>query len=201
MGQRFGIVWTMTPAPKRHPVGEKVENGLETVLFAGRWLLAPLYLGLLAGLVVVVIIFFREVAHMLSGATTSSAEVVSVQVLDLIDLALLGNLIVMVILAGFENFVSRIHAADSSPDKPRWMGKVDFSGLKLKLIGSLVAISAIQLLKDFLRLDQIHDFTPIGWQIGIHMTFVVSGVLFAVTDWIGAKSHLIDHEVDEGDDS
>ena len=185
MGQRFGIVWTMTPAPKRHPVGEKVENGLETVLFAGRWLLAPLYLGLLAGLVVVVIIFFREVAHMLSGATTSSAEVVSVQVLDLIDLALLGNLIVMVILAGFENFVSRIHAADS----------------KLKLIGSLVAISAIQLLKDFLRLDQIHDFTPIGWQIGIHLTFVVSGVLFAVTDWIGAKSHLIDHEVDEGDDS
>ena len=66
---------------------------------------------------------------------------------------------------------------------------------------SLVAISAIQLLKDFLRLDQIHDFTPIGWQIGIHLTFVVSGVLFAVTDWIGAKSHLIDHEVDEGDDS
>ena len=189
----------MTVKNSRHPLGEKVENGLETILFAGRWLLAPIYLGLLAGLVVVVIIFFREVVHMLAGAASSSAEVVSVQVLDLIDLALLGNLIVMVILAGFENFVSKIHAADSSPDKPRWMGKVDFSGLKLKLIGSLVAISAIQLLKDFLRLDQIHDFTPVGWQIAIHLTFVVSGVLFAVTDWIGAKGHLVGEAADEAD--
>ena len=143
----------------------------------------------LAGLVVIVVVFFREMVTMLTEIGHSTAGEVAVQTLDLIDLALLGNLIVMVILAGYENFVSKINTADNSPDKPRWMGRIDFSGLKLKLIGSLVAISAIQLLKDFLRINEIKDFTPIGWQIGIHLTFVVSGVLFAVTDAIAAKSH------------
>jgi uncharacterized protein (TIGR00645 family) len=173
----------------RHPVGQKAEKFIESWLFAGRWLLAPLYLGLLAGLVVIVVVFFREMVTMLTEIGHSTAGEVAVQTLDLIDLALLGNLIVMIILAGYENFVSKINAADNSPDKPRWMGRIDFSGLKLKLIGSLVAISAIQLLKDFLRINEIKDFTPIGWQIGIHLTFVVSGVLFAVTDAIAAKSH------------
>jgi uncharacterized protein (TIGR00645 family) len=106
--------------------------------------------------------------------------------LELMDIALLGNLIVIVIFSGYENFVSKISVAEGSVDRPTWMGKVDFSGLKIKLIGSLVAISVIELLKDFLDpagIDPGQEF----WLIAIHLTFVVSGVLFAVMDFIADK--------------
>lgn len=172
----------------RHPVAAKVESGLERTLFVGRWLLAPVYLGLLVGLAVVVVAFFKEVVHMVGEIGHVTGSIVALEVLNLIDLTLIGNLIVIVILSGFETFVSRIHAADRSPDKPRWMGKIDFGGLKLRLIGSLVAISAIRLLEDFLRADGIKDFTPIAWQIGIHLTFVVSGLAFALTDLIASRT-------------
>lgn len=175
-------------ATGRHPIAAKVEDRLEAILFVGRWMLAPIYLGLLLGLVGIAVVFFREIWGMVQHLGSLTGEEIAVDVLSLIDLTLLGNLIVMVILAGFENFVSNMHAADRSPDKPHWMGTVGFSGLKLKLIGSLVAISAIQLLKDFLRVGEIHDFTPVRWQIAIHLTFVVSGLFFAMTDWISARA-------------
>jgi uncharacterized protein (TIGR00645 family) len=94
----------------------------------------------------------------------------------------------MVIFAGYENFVSRIDIATESKDRPHWMGTIDFSGLKIKLIGSLVAISVIELLKDFIGLA---GATEVGegtiWRIAIHLTFVISGVLFALMDWIADK--------------
>jgi uncharacterized protein (TIGR00645 family) len=108
------------------------------------------------------------------------------ELLALLDLVLLANLILIVLFAGYENFVSKIEVAEKSVDRPYWMGTVDFSGLKIKLIGSLVAISVIELLKDFIELsDKDAEVGPgVFWRIVIHMTFVISGVLFAVMDWI-----------------
>lgn len=110
-----------------------------------------------------------------------------VDLLSLLDIVLLGNLILIVLFAGYENFVSKIEVAEKSVDRPHWMGEVDFSGLKIKLIGSLVAISVIELLANFIELS-VEPGVEIGpglfWRIIIHLTFVVSGVLFAVMDWI-----------------
>ena len=97
--------------------------------------------------------------------------------------------------AGYENFVSKINIAENSPDRPHWMGRVDYSGLKIKLIGSLVAISVIELLKDFMVEGDINGHRE-GWRIAIHLTFVLSGVLFAVTDLIADKREKIDLEID-----
>jgi len=178
---------------------ERFESGLEKGIFATRWLLAPLYVGLILGLVVVVVTFFVTLWEMVThldflGADGDAAivgpEAITVAILSLIDIVLIGNLILIVIFAGYENFVSRMTSADESEDKPAWMGHVDFSGLKMKLIGSLVAISAILLLKDFVNVsnpDKPVDYTAIGWQIGIHLTFVFSGLVFAIMDYWGAK--------------
>ena len=93
----------------------------------------------------------------------------------------------IVVFAGYENFVSKIEAAENSVDRPEWMGKVNFSGLKLKLIGSLVAISVIELLKDFMRAED-HVSDGLIWRIAIHLVFVFSGLLFAVMDTISART-------------
>jgi uncharacterized protein (TIGR00645 family) len=118
----------------------------------------------------------------------SEAHTFTLDLLALLDLTLLANLILMVIFAGYENFISRIDIAQESNDRPHWMGTIDFSGLKIKLIGSLVAISVIELLKDFIELSgekEVGEGTV--WRIIIHLTFVVSGVLFALMDWIADK--------------
>ena len=169
---------------------KRFEQGIEQALFAGRWLLAPFYLGLLGGLVILVFKFLVEFWHLIGEVSDATISEVVLGTLELLDIALLGNLILIVVFSGYENFVSKINVARNSEDRPAWMGKVDFSGLKIKLIGSLVAISVIELLKDFLDpagIDPEQQF----WLIAIHLTFVVSGVLFAVTDYIADKRALI----------
>ena len=170
---------------------DRFETGLERTIFASRWLLAPMYVGLISGLALVTFKFFTELWAVFSDFSVDQpAEEVTVSILTLIDIALLGNLILIVMFAGYENFVSKIHAADNSEDRPTWMGHVDFSGLKMKLIGSLVAISVILLLKDFVAAgigDKALDYTAVGWRIGLHFTFVISGLIFAVMDYWGAK--------------
>ena len=109
-------------------------------------------------------------------------------VLSLIDLSLAGNLLLIVVFSGYENFVSKIDTGDDE-DRPAWMGTVDFSGLKMKLIASIVAISAIALLRAFMQLaegEAIADRT-LAWLVGIHLTFVVSGVMLAVMDLVASK--------------
>jgi len=108
-------------------------------------------------------------------------------VLHIVDLALIGNLVLMVIFAGYENFVSKIGVAQNSEDKPSWMGKVDFSGLKLKLIASIVAISGINLLETFLDIGTKTE-QELRWMVIIHLVFVVSGVMLAIMDYIASKS-------------
>lgn len=170
---------------------KKTEQFIESLLFNGRWLLIPFYVGLLLGLVVLVLKFVREFVHLLTLVPDASLKGTTIGLLELLDIVLLANLILIVIFSGYENFVSKIAVAQNAEDRPTWMGKVDFSGLKIKLIGSLVAISVIQLLAVFLEPDQM-DTDQIFWMIMIHLTFVVSGVLFAVMDYIADKRAIID---------
>ena len=166
----------------------KLAHGIESILFRARWLLVPLYVGLVGALILLIYRFGLEFVHMFQNVADSDAHKFTLDLLALLDLTLLANLILIVIFAGYENFVSRIDIAHDSKDRPHWMGTIDFSGLKIKLIGSLVAISVIELLKDFIELSgkaQVNQGTI--WRIVIHITFVVSGVLFALMDWIADK--------------
>jgi uncharacterized protein (TIGR00645 family) len=168
-----------------------IEEIVEKVLFGGRWLLAPLYVGLLLSLVPLIYRFFIEFIHLMQGVATLRMQEITLKILELLDVVLLGNLIIIVIFAGYENFVSKINVAADSVDRPHWMGRVDYSGLKIKLIGSLVAISVIELLKDFMMEGAYDDKTQM-WRIIIHVTFVISGVLFALMDFIADKREAVD---------
>lgn len=168
-----------------------IESVVERVLFGGRWLLAPLYVGLLLSLIPILYRFFIEFIHLMQDVAILEMKDITLKVLELLDVVLLGNLIIIVIFAGYENFVSRINVAKNSVDRPQWMGRVDYSGLKIKLIGSLVAISVIELLKDFMMEGDYDDKRQM-WRIIIHMTFVVSGVLFALMDLLADKRESVD---------
>jgi uncharacterized protein (TIGR00645 family) len=178
------------PAPRRRPGGKPAfERVLELWLFRSRWLMAPFYVGLVVALAALVVVFFNEAVHELAHVFTMSPEQAILMVLSLIDLSLAGNLMLIVIFSGYENFVSKIDTGDDE-DRPAWMGTVDFSGLKMKLIASIVAISAIALLRAFMKLNEgeaIPDRT-LGWLVGIHLTFVVSGVLLAVMDLVASQT-------------
>lgn len=162
-----------------------MEKILESLIFKARWLMAPFYLGLALSLVVLLIVFINEFISFFSGGIRFDETSIILLVLTLIDLSFTGNLLIMVIFSGYENFVSKIDVGHHE-DKPKWMGTVDFSGLKLKLISSIVAISGIQLLKIFFDLK---DYTKeeIYLFIAVHITFVISGVLLALMDYIASK--------------
>ena len=175
---------------------ERLEVIVEVLLFGGRWLLAPLYVGLVVSLIALVYKFVGSLWHLMTDLPQSDLHSTTLGVLELLDITLLGNLIVIVIFSGYENFVSKIGIATNSKDRPSWMGKVDYSGLKIKLIGSLVAISVIELLKDFMEKDTL-DPDVVMWRIAIHITFVVSGLLFAIMDYIADKRIFFEIEAEK----
>lgn len=177
-------------AAGRRSLAEIAEGISERFLFGSRWLLAPIYVGLVGGMVVVLIKFVQELWELLAHAISAEPHDVVLGVLGLLDLALLGNLILIVIFAGYENFVSKIGVAEDSEDRPQWMGHVDFSGLKIKLIGSLVAISVIELLQDFMRAADVIAPGEV-WRVILHLTFVISGVLFALMDFLADKRKIM----------
>ncbi len=172
--------------PVRKPAAER---WLETGLFRSRWLMAPFYVGLVLALVALLFIFAKEAWHEFTHLPSMSPEEAILMVLALIDLSLAGNLLLIVIFSGYENFVSKIDTGDDE-DRPGWMGTVDFSGLKMKLIASIVAISAIALLRSFMQLAEGKDIPDrhLAWLVGIHVTFVVSGVLLALMDLLASKT-------------
>ena len=176
----------------------RIEKALETVLFRARWLLAPFYLGLVLSLLALLGAFAAELAHMLPMLLHPLAidpETIILAVLGLIDLSLAGNLVVIVIFSGYENFVSKINT-ENDEDRPDWMGTLDFSGLKMKLIGSIVAISAISLLRAFMTLTETGtplDEPRLRWLVTLHITFVVSGLLFAAMDWVAERNEQHKH--------
>jgi uncharacterized protein (TIGR00645 family) len=169
-----------------------MESRFEQGLFASRWLMAPMYLGLVVALAMLTVIFVKELFYYLPQIMEMSAEEMILAVLTLIDLTLAANLLLIVLFSGYENFVSKFDF-DAGADRPEWMGKVDFSGLKMKLIASIVAISGIHLLKKFMEIRDIDTAVSFGesemyWLVVIHLTFVVSGVLMALMDYLQAKS-------------
>jgi uncharacterized protein (TIGR00645 family) len=170
-----------------------LENRFEKGLFASRWLMAPMYLGLVVALAMMSVIFVRELAYYLPKVMEMTAEEMILAALTLIDLTLAANLLLIVLFSGYENFVSKFDF-DTGADRPEWMGKVDFSGLKMKLIASIVAISGIHLLKKFMEIRDIDTAVMFGqtemkWLVIIHLTFIVSGVLMALMDYLQAKSY------------
>ena len=190
----------MSQSPDRSPKAA-LEHWLELIMFNARWLMAPFYLGLIVSLAILMFVFGYELIHGIPAALTDPEEAIML-VLSLIDLSLAGNLLLIVIFSGYENFVSKIDTGDHE-DRPQWMGTVDFSGMKLKLIGSIVAISAISLLRSFMTLAQAGhdaagqhaqvDYTQLQWMLILHVVFVGSGVLFALTDWIAGRTESHGH--------
>lgn len=166
----------------------RLEHILETVLFASRWLLAPFYLGLAIALAILMLKSGIEVAHLAKIALSGSKSDIILGVLGLVDLTLTGSLLIIVIFSGYENFVSKIDHSGHK-DWPEWMGTIDFTGLKLKLLSSIVAISAIQLLKKFMSVGPNLNEREIMWLVIIHVVFVVSSVLLALSDWMAGGNH------------
>jgi uncharacterized protein (TIGR00645 family) len=176
-----------TPPRKPTPF---LEHAIESVIFASRWLMAPLYLGLIAALAILVYVFFHELWEQLQSIATIDETKAILMSLTLVDLSLAGNLVLIILFSGYENFVSKMEQAKSDPDRPDWMGTLDFSGLKIKLIASIVAISGIHLLKIFMHIDDYTE-SQLRWYVLIHITFVTSGVAFAAMDWIEEKAHKV----------
>ena len=173
------------------PQKKSVEGRFESLLFAARWLMAPMYLGLALALMLLAVTFLRELVHYLPLAMEMKSEDAILVVLTLIDLTLAGNLLLIVLFSGYETFVSKFDF-DVGTDRPDWMGKVDFSGLKLKLIASIVAISAIDLLKWYMSIEDTTDMATLDrklfWLVAIHLAFVLSGVLMALMDYLTSRS-------------
>ena len=161
---------------------QRLEKFLEGLIFNSRWLLAPFYIGLVLSIVLLLVKFIKEFAHVVSVVLWEGGSQVIVGILSLVDIVLVANLLLIIVFAGYENFVSKIHTGGHE-DRPTWMGHVGFTDLKIKLIGSIVAISGIELLKAFVNVQTMTTH-ELGWRVGIHLTFVVSGVLFALMDRI-----------------
>ncbi|MGB1800568.1 MAG: TIGR00645 family protein [Gammaproteobacteria bacterium] len=164
-----------------------MERLIERSLFASRWLLAPIFLGLSLALVALIIKFFQELIHTLTSVLSLTEAELILRILSMIDMALVGSLIVMVMFSSYENFVSKIDLEEGE-EKLDWLGKLDSGSLKLKVAASIVAISSIHLLQKFMKVQSL-DETHLMWYVIIHMTFVVSALMLAFLDKIAFASH------------
>jgi len=153
---------------------------LETLLYRSRWLLVPMYLGLAVLLLYLTIGFVLDLIHMVPAVLAFSEKDAILSALSLIDLALVASLVVMVIISGYENFVSRLDLAEHD-EKLSWVGKLDAGTLKLKVASSIVAISSVHLLKAFMNVTEISN-DKLLWLVVIHLTFVLSALLMAVIE-------------------
>jgi uncharacterized protein (TIGR00645 family) len=183
------------------PSQHKSIKALEGFIFWSRWLQAPLYVGLIVAQGVYVFHFMQELLHLIealfghgqlvqdaitNGKITSAAQYklgetdIMLIVLGLIDVVMIANLLIMVIIGGYETFVSRLDL-DSHPDQPEWLSHVNAGVLKVKLAMALIGISSIHLLKTFINAPQLDEKT-MRWQVIIHVTFVLSAFMMAYTD-------------------
>ena len=163
-----------------------MERLIERSLFASRWMMAPMYVGLAGALILLLWVFLNELLRFGLSMPSMTVDDAVLGILALIDLSLAANLLLIVIFSGYENFVSRMDLSEHK-DRPEWQGEVDFSGLKLKLVASIVAISGIHLLKVFMDVGK-YPAEKIRWMVIIHLVFVISGVLLALMDWIASHA-------------
>lgn len=164
-----------------------LESLIERFLFWSRWLLVPLYVGLSLVLVLFTVKFVQEFLHLVPLLPAMAESDLILTALALMDLVLVGNLLVMVILSGYESFVSKIDAA-AKGEQLSWLGKVDAGTLKIKVAASIVAISSIHLLKAFVNAEKIAN-DKLMWLVVIHLTFVVSALILAWVDKIAFATH------------
>lgn len=163
----------------------KIEYAIEQTMYRARWLLAPIYLGLSFALLALGIKFFQEVIHLMVDIWAMKETDMVLIVLSLIDIAMVGGLIVMVMMSGYENFVSQLDVREDQ-EKLSWLGKMDASSLKMKIAASIVAISSIHLLKVFMAVQTLND-SHLMWYVIIHMTFVASAFAMGVLDMMAKK--------------
>jgi len=167
---------------------KRIETAFEHVLFTSRWLMAPVYLGLAMAMLLLLFKFMKELFGLFAEIWSASGSELIIGVLTLVDVALIMNLLIIIMFSGYENFVSKMEDLHSHRDRPDWMGHIGFSDLKLKLIGSIVAISGVELLKGFMNAHNMTD-RQLAWMVGIHVTFLFSGLLYAAMDRIAGKGH------------
>src|SRR5262245_18141655 len=164
-----------------------MERIIENGLYAARWLLAPIYIGLSLALLALTIKFFQEIVHVLPGVFSIAEADLVLVILSLIDMALVGGLLVMVMFSGYENFVSQLDI-DESKDKLSWLGKMDAGSLKNKVAASIVAISSIHLLRIFMDAKNVPD-NKLMWYVTIHLTFVLSAFAMGYLDKLTRHDH------------
>ena len=159
-------------------------NPLPQIIFLSRWLQVPLYIGLIFAQGLYAYRFVLEVYDLIIHGAAQPETEVMMAVLGLIDVVMISNLLIMVIIGGYETFVSRLNL-DGHPDKPEWLNRVNTGTLKIKLALSLISISSIHLLETFINVDHLSDHS-IQWQVIIHLAFIVSALVMA---WIDRISH------------
>jgi uncharacterized protein (TIGR00645 family) len=172
---------------------KKIETGLEYTIFWSRWLQAPIYVGLILAQILYCYKFAKEIIHLVLITESSNEMTFLLAVLTLIDIAMVANLITMVVIGGYVTFVSKLNL-DESVDRPDWLAHIDPGAIKIKLASSLVGISSIHLLKSFIEVGNPGQFADAGeklithqdilWQVIIHVTFVVSTLMLAFTEYI-----------------
>lgn len=172
---------------------------LSWLIFSSRWMQLPLYLGLIVAQGVYVILFVKELIHLIHGATSLSEQLIMLAVLGLIDVVMISNLLVMVIVGGYETFVSRLNL-QGHPDQPEWLSHVNASVLKVKLAMAIIGISSIHLLKTFIAIGALGTDNPVAgsgasyteagvmWQTIIHCVFILSAIGIAYTDHLMAQA-------------
>lgn len=165
------------------------------MIFWSRWLQAPLYLGLIVAQGVYVYHFMVELVHLVSIANKIGEAEIMLIVLGLIDVVMIANLLIMVIIGGYETFVSRLNLKEH-PDQPEWLSHVNAATMKIKLSMALIGISSIHLLKTFINAEQMTEAT-IKWQVIIHVTFIFSAIAMAYTDRIMTKTLMDAHGKEE----
>lgn len=159
---------------------DQIKYFLSRVIFSGRWLQAPLYVGLLFILGAYVYRFLLELFYLMKNINNLNNTQIMLGVLDLIDVVMIANLLIMVIIAGYETFISRLQLS-SHPDHPEWLDEVNAGTMKIKLAIALIGISSIHLLRTFIEPSKYDNFT-VMWQVVIHLTLIVSALLIAVTN-------------------
>ena len=160
---------------------------LPAIIFMSRWLQVPLYLGLIVAQAIYCVLFVKEVWHLATHSMTLDETSIMLGVLSLIDVVMVSNLLIMVVVGGYETFVSRL-GIEGHPDEPEWLDHVNAGVLKVKLAMALISISSIHLLKTFINPDQQSTHT-IMWQVIIHATFLVSALVMAVIDRLTTHTH------------
>jgi uncharacterized protein (TIGR00645 family) len=173
---------SMTPETPLPPRGDRSLRPLPMLIFGSRWLQLPLYIGLIVAQGVYVILFVKELWHLITHATDFNEQQIMLVVLGLIDVVMISNLLVMVIVGGYETFVSRLNL-EGHPDEPEWLSHVNASVLKIKLAMAIIGISSIHLLRTFIN-AQAYDNKTLLYQTVIHVAFLLSAMAIAAVDRI-----------------